>query len=104
MSEPVWHRAFASDAVPPQGMRSAVIAFRDIAVARAGKTLYAFSALCPHAAAPLQRHGELNGSLLTCTQHGWRFDLGRGGCERYGNRGLTMYPVKEEDGAIYVRV
>lgn len=104
MSEPLWHRAFASDALPDRGLRSVLIAHRDIAVARVGDRLYAFGALCPHAAAPLDRHGELDGCLLTCTHHSWRFDLSRGGCEAYGNRGLTMYAVKEQDGAIYVRV
>lgn len=103
MADPAWHLAFASHALP-DGMRSKVIAYRDVAVARIDGKLYAFGALCPHAAAPLDRHGELNGCLLTCTHHSWRFDLERGGCEVYGNRGLTMYPVKEEDGAIYVRV
>ena len=78
--------------------------YRDIAVARAGDTLYAFGALCPHSAASLVRHGELNACMLTCTHHSWRFDLENGGSEIYGNRGLTMYPVKEENGAIYVRV
>lgn len=92
-----------SDALPAQGMRSIRVAYRDIALARVGDRLYAFGALCPHAAAPLHRHGELDGCMLTCTHHSWRFDLAHGGCEIYGNRGLTMYPVKEEDGTIYVR-
>jgi nitrite reductase/ring-hydroxylating ferredoxin subunit len=104
MSFPDWHLAFTSDAVPAQGMRETILKYRDIAVARAGDRLYAFGALCPHAAAPLVRHGELNACILTCTHHSWRFDLEDGGCELYGNRGLTMYPVKEENGAIYVRV
>jgi nitrite reductase/ring-hydroxylating ferredoxin subunit len=85
-------------------MHATVVAYRDIAVARIDAKLYAFSALCPHAAAPLHRHGELNGCMLNCTHHRWRFDLERGGCEIYGNRGLTMYPVKEEDGAIHVHL
>jgi nitrite reductase/ring-hydroxylating ferredoxin subunit len=104
MSSPDWHFAFASDAVPAQGMRETILKYRDIAVARAGGRLYAFGALCPHAGAPLVRHGELSACILTCTHHGWRFDLEDGGCERYGNRGLTLYSVKEEHGAIYVRV
>ena len=103
MTDPAWHLAFPSDELP-QGMRATVIAYRDIGVARVGDRLYAFGALCPHAAAPLVRHGTLDGCQLTCTHHSWRFDLALGGCEAYGNRGLTMYPVKEENGAIYVRV
>ncbi|HWI15704.1 MAG TPA: Rieske 2Fe-2S domain-containing protein [Burkholderiales bacterium] len=103
MANPAWHRAMEADALPAHNMRSITIAYRDIALARVGDRLYAFGALCPHAAAPLHRHGELDGCMLTCTHHSWRFDLAQGGCEIYGNRGLTMYPVKEEDGTIYVR-
>ncbi len=38
--------------------------------------------LCPHRQADLAIFGELDGCILTCTQHGWQFDLESG-------RGLT---------------
>ncbi len=35
---------------------------------------------CPHLGGDLARFGETDGRVLTCTLHGWRFDLATGRC------------------------
>ena len=35
---------------------------------------------CPHLKADLARFGEVEDGVLTCTMHGWRFDLATGRC------------------------
>lgn len=35
---------------------------------------------CPHMGGDLSRFGEIDGATLTCTVHGWRFDLASGRC------------------------
>lgn len=35
---------------------------------------------CPHLGGDLTRFGEISGSTLTCTVHGWQFDLPSGRC------------------------
>jgi UDP-MurNAc hydroxylase len=35
---------------------------------------------CPHRHADLERFGQLEGEILTCQMHGWRFDLPTGRC------------------------
>jgi UDP-MurNAc hydroxylase len=35
---------------------------------------------CPHLRGDLSRFGETRGSILTCTMHGWQFDLSTGRC------------------------
>jgi UDP-MurNAc hydroxylase len=35
---------------------------------------------CPHLKGDLSRFGETDGSTLTCTMHGWQFDLATGRC------------------------
>ena len=35
---------------------------------------------CPHLRGDLGRFGEINGTTLTCTMHGWQFDLTTGRC------------------------
>jgi nitrite reductase (NADH) small subunit len=95
-----WHRVCESDAVP-HGMRTFEVGHRKIVLARVDASLFAFDRFCPHVAGPMER-GELNGTLLTCPLHGWRFDLARGGCEIHGERPLGTFGVKEEGGAIYV--
>ena len=35
---------------------------------------------CPHMSGDLSRFGQTTGSILTCTMHGWQFDLATGRC------------------------
>ncbi len=35
---------------------------------------------CPHMGGDLSRFGQTTGSILTCTMHGWQFDLATGQC------------------------
>jgi UDP-MurNAc hydroxylase len=41
---------------------------------------YAVQRRCPHKGADLGRFGELDGCTLTCSMHGWQFDLDTGTC------------------------
>jgi UDP-MurNAc hydroxylase len=35
---------------------------------------------CPHLSGDLSRFGQIDGTTLTCTMHGWQFDLPTGHC------------------------
>ena len=35
---------------------------------------------CPHLKADLSRFGIIDGNVLTCQLHGWKFDLPTGRC------------------------
>jgi UDP-MurNAc hydroxylase len=39
---------------------------------------------CPHKGADLSRFGDLDGCTLTCSMHGWQFDLDSGECLNHG--------------------
>ncbi len=41
---------------------------------------YSVQRRCPHKGADLGRFGELDGCTLTCSMHGWQFDLETGEC------------------------
>ena len=45
---------------------------------------------CPHRQADLSVFGEINGNELTCSLHGWRFDLTDGHCLNAENRPLKV--------------
>ena len=46
---------------------------------------------CPHRQADLSRFGELDGNVLTCTLHGWKFDLAADGqCITSDGRNLAV--------------
>jgi nitrite reductase/ring-hydroxylating ferredoxin subunit len=72
-----------------------------ILICRLAGTLYACSARCPHAGISM-KHAEIEGTILTCPLHGWRFDMGEAGAEIHGYRGLATRNVKIEAGAVYV--
>jgi len=74
-----------------------------VALLRTGDGIVAFEALCPHAQGPLER-GEIDGAVVTCVLHGWRFDLARGGCETHGYQGIRTYAVEVREQSIYIGI
>jgi UDP-MurNAc hydroxylase len=48
---------------------------------------------CPHRQADLSRFGELDRSVLTCTLHGWQFDLADGVCLTSADRRIRCRSV-----------
>ena len=51
---------------------------------------YVMQRKCPHREADLSIFGEINGQELTCSLHGWRFDLKDGHCLNAENRPLRV--------------
>ena len=51
---------------------------------------YVMQRKCPHRQADLSVFGEINGNTLTCSLHGWRFDLTDGNCLNAENRPLQV--------------
>ncbi|MGH7819100.1 MAG: Rieske (2Fe-2S) protein, partial [Candidatus Binatia bacterium] len=75
-----------------------------IAVFRVGARLFAILESCPHAGASLA-DGDLEGSVVTCPEHGSQFDV----CTGRRVRGPSDFPVRtfpvvEEDGDVYVEL
>ncbi len=54
---------------------------------------------CPHLGGDLARFGERDGQVLTCTLHGWRFDLATGKCLTADRGGLHTELVGPEEPA-----
>ncbi len=51
---------------------------------------YVMQRKCPHRQADLSVFGEIEGNTLTCSLHGWRFDLTDGHCLNAENRPLSV--------------
>ena len=49
----------------------------DVGLFRAEGEIYAMENRCPHAGDPLSE-GRLDGAVVTCRAHGWRFDVRTG--------------------------
>lgn len=51
---------------------------------------YVFERYCPHRNADLAVFGEVDGTTLVCTLHGWKFDLETGACLTAADRHLRV--------------
>jgi nitrite reductase/ring-hydroxylating ferredoxin subunit len=65
----------------------------------------ATSALCPHQMADMT-YGYVEDDCITCPMHHYRFDLSTGDCleDNFPNLRLNTYPVRIEDGQVWVAV
>ncbi|NOY28115.1 MAG: Rieske 2Fe-2S domain-containing protein [Oligoflexia bacterium] len=72
-----------------------------IAVFRIDGKLYVIDDECVHENGPLGE-GELDGFVVTCPYHNWRYDVRNGDCLTDTNRALSCFSVKEADGYIWV--
>ena len=63
--------------------------------------LYAVDNTCPHRGGPLGE-GDLEGAIVTCPWHGWRYDVTTGTRDGDPVVRVACYPVTVEDGAAYV--
>ena len=83
------------------GLHQVRVGDRRLVLAVLEGELFAFAPFCPHAAGPLHL-SEVNGTIIACPLHGWRFDLRNNGREIHGYRPLMMYEVKVVHGSINV--
>src|SRR5436190_7094224 len=96
-----WTRAVELDrlrpsrpiAVKPQGKHIALFLYQ-------GEVL-ACNNRCPHEGYPLVEGALDADCVLTCHWHNWKFDL-KTGATIYGGDNLRVYPVKVEDGAVWL--
>ncbi|HXZ95836.1 MAG TPA: cyclic nucleotide-binding domain-containing protein [Burkholderiales bacterium] len=70
-------------------------------VANSGKEYYAVQATCPHQDVPLCE-GLFDGSVLTCHQHLWQWDIRSGAPLGLAEAPLEVYNVFVEGDAVYV--
>jgi nitrite reductase/ring-hydroxylating ferredoxin subunit len=63
--------------------------------------IYALENRCPHMDCPLAR-GRLEGFILTCPCHDWRFDIRSGEMPEAKELKVKTCPAKEEGGKVLV--
>jgi toluene monooxygenase system ferredoxin subunit len=97
-----WTRVCRADQVPANGMKEFKIDRKtSVLIVHAETGFVACQALCPHETVPLAQ-GVHDGCVLTCLEHMWQFDLKTGAPLGDAEKGLELYPLKEERGEIYV--
>jgi nitrite reductase/ring-hydroxylating ferredoxin subunit/(2Fe-2S) ferredoxin len=98
---PTWRRVCRGDEVPANGMKQFAVDGTDVLLVHTGEEIFAYQALCPHEAFPLE-DGVHDGQTLTCLEHMWQFDLRTGAPMGDALQGLTSYRVKREGNDLFV--
>jgi nitrite reductase (NADH) small subunit len=94
--------ASAAD-VPPGEARVVEAAGKPIALVNADGTFYAMDNTCLHRGGPLGE-GDLEGTVLTCPWHGWRWEVTTGANVNNPAVKLSCFPVTVEGGSVYVEI
>jgi len=90
----------ASD-IPDNGMKGFEVAGKRVLIAKVGDRFYAYQGLCPHQGALLDA-GIFDGSVLTCHQHMWQWNIETGDPVGLAEASLHRYDVEVDNTAIYV--
>jgi 3-phenylpropionate/trans-cinnamate dioxygenase ferredoxin component len=78
---------------------------QEIAVARAGGALYAFSDICTHRRCNLAAGGEIDGTTIECECHGSMFDMTTGAVVGPpATEPLATFRVRDVDGDLQIEV
>jgi nitrite reductase/ring-hydroxylating ferredoxin subunit/ferredoxin-thioredoxin reductase catalytic subunit len=99
---PIDVRVAAVDDLHDGEGRRVKVGKRDIALFRVEGSYFALSNLCRHAFAPLAE-GYLDGHIVMCPWHGWRYDV-RDGTTDHPDADVRVFPVTVRDGEVFVTV
>ena|SRR5579862_6587628 len=91
------------DQVRPGSGMSFTVAGKEVAIFNVDGTIYAMDDSCLHKGASLGT-GQLDGTVVTCRAHGWRYDVTTGSTMNVPGYGVASYPAKVTDGKILVSV
>jgi nitrite reductase/ring-hydroxylating ferredoxin subunit len=90
--------------IPAGGVKTVVAGDYEIALFNVLGTLYAVENLCPHQGAPLADGWiDPEARTVTCSWHGWCFDLRNGGMTLGdGFEGIPSFDVHVDGDEVYV--
>jgi len=86
--------AAAADVKPGQGIVAEANG-KTLAVFNVDGTIHAINNTCCHRDGPLGE-GELEGNIVTCPWHGWRYNVTTGACMNNPSAQVESYEVKIE--------
>ena len=98
-----WHRIASVSEIPEGSGKELVAGGRVVALYHVDGEFFALDGVCPHAGGPLGQ-GTVDGCVVTCPWHGWQFDVRSGQHQTAASLCHVSFPVKVEDGAIFVDV
>lgn len=96
---PRWHDVMASADIKEGGITYADSDGRNLFVYSKDGALRVYDSRCPHQVTNIP-HLALEGLRLTCPKHHWAFDVTTGECVEKGDRPLTHFEHKVENGRL----
>ena len=99
----MWHKVAKVKDVESGRAQVIRIGERDIALFNLEGNFFAMANVCPHRGGPLAE-GHVNGKAVTCPWHAWEFDIPSGACNTYPGTKQPVFPVKIENGDVFVEV
>ena len=98
-----WTRAVDVDRLQPSRPIAVKLRGKHVALFLHQGEILACNNRCPHEGYPLVEGALDADCVLTCHWHNWKFDL-KTGATLYGGDNLRIYPVKVEDGAVWLDI
>jgi nitrite reductase/ring-hydroxylating ferredoxin subunit len=89
------------DEIPSGGNKSLRLGLRRIAVFNLDGNFHAIEDACAHMKVPLSQ-GRVRGIELTCSMHGWVFDITTGRRKGVENICVRTFPVKIDGENVFV--
>jgi 3-phenylpropionate/trans-cinnamate dioxygenase ferredoxin subunit len=96
-----WIYLIDESELPEGGMMPVYPLGVNILLAKVEKSVYALSGKCVHMACPLYT-GNLEGEILTCPCHDWRYNIRTGEFIDAPELCLENYQVKSEEGKLFI--
>jgi len=98
-AEPGWHDLGVIDDFPMGEAKRIDADYRSLFVFRQENGIQVYDSLCPHQVTNIPELA-IEGEKLTCPKHQWAFDLASGDCIEKGDRPLTVFESKTENGRL----
>jgi nitrite reductase (NADH) small subunit len=99
-----WQKVCALEVIPRLGARVVKSTHGNIAVFRTAEDeVFALADKCPHKGGPLSQ-GIVFGRKVACPLHGWNIGLDDGNAVAPDKGCTRSYPVKVEDGMVFLQV
>ncbi|MEQ8290123.1 MAG: Rieske 2Fe-2S domain-containing protein [Gammaproteobacteria bacterium] len=95
-----WHDLAALEELE-EGVSRFDYGVRSCFVQKKGDSIKVFDSRCPHQVTNIPML-SLEGTVLTCPRHDWKFDIESGECIENGNRPLNDVQFKIENNHLYV--
>jgi len=98
---PRFHKVARAADVPPGTGKVVDVNGVGVALFNVAGKFHAVGNACPHQGGPLGE-GFLDGSVVTCPWHFWRFDVTKGHAPEFPEMTIDRFVVRVETGEVYV--